>query len=88
MHNSLTGLGTQNNQDLYSSVRIQAFKSNKEVKKPEFYILILNTFDAEPKHAKDWIPLFYYDLEDEMDDNDGKGSHSYKLRGEISGLCH
>lgn len=39
-------------------------------------------------HAKDWIPLFYYDFEDEMDANDGKGSHSYKLWGEIRGLCH
>lgn len=88
MHNSLTSLGTQNNQDLFSSLRIQEFKSNKEVKEPEFYLLILNTFNAEPKHAKDWIPLFYYDFEDEMDANDGKGGHSYKLWGEIRGLCH
>lgn len=48
--------------------------------------------DAEPKHAKDWIPLFkitfYYDWEGETDDNAGKGGHSYRLWREIRGLCH
>lgn len=45
--------------------------------------VILNILDADPKHAKDWIPLFQtplsYDSEDGLNDNSGKAGHSYKL---------
>lgn len=44
--------------------------------------VILNILEAEPKHAKDRIPLFkaplYYDFEDKLD-NSRKGGHTSKL---------
>lgn len=48
--------------------------------------VILNILDDEPKHTKDWIPLFktplFYDSEDELNDNSGKADHSYKQKEE------